>query len=59
MMTKLAAPTVLEITDRKNEEVAERRAAGVAELKSAVASAEPTADSATRCLSASSGETLR
>ena len=44
MTTKLAAPTVLKkIFDRKNEEVAERRAAlPLAELESAVASAEPT-----------------
>ena len=44
MTTKLAAPTVLkEIFDRKNEEVAERRATRpLAELELAVASADPT-----------------
>ena len=44
MTTKLAAPTVLKkIFDRKNEEVAERRAAlPLAKLESAVASTEPT-----------------
>ena len=44
MTTKLAAPTVLKkIFDRKNEEVAERRATlPLAELESAVASAKPT-----------------